>query len=86
MLEGTVLNMRESLVLSRTYGGRIQVGVTLHLMGKIRFQEQRYADALQYVQEAVTIFKDTGSRHLPEAEKTLYDIQNALQNTSIQGV
>jgi hypothetical protein len=69
----------ESLALRRTCGGRIQAGVTLHLMGKIRFQEQRYADALQYVQEAVTIFKDTGSRHLPEAEATLRTIQETIK-------
>ena len=72
----------ESLALSRTYGGRIQAGVTLHLMGKIRLSaalktglQEHYADALQYVQEAVTIFEETGSRHLPEAEETLKKIQ-----------
>ncbi len=70
----------ESLALSRTYGGRIQAGVTLHLMGKIRLQEQHYADALQHVQEAVTIFKDTGSRHLPEAEMTLQKIDKMIES------
>jgi len=65
-------------VLSRTSGGRIQAGVTLHLMGKIRMAEQRYADAWQHVQEAVTIFKETGSRHLAEAEATLQEIQQHL--------
>jgi hypothetical protein len=31
-----------------------------------------------YVQEAVTIFKETGSRHLPEAETTLNTIQEKI--------
>ena len=77
----------ESLALSHTYGGRIQAGVTLHLMGKIRLPtalktglQEHYADALQYVQEAVTIFKETGSRHLPEAEATLKHIQQAIEH------
>ena len=70
----------ESLALSRTYGGRIQAGITLHLMGKIRLQEQRCADALQYVQEAVTIFKETGSRHLSEAEKILEEIKARIEH------
>ena len=75
----------ESLALSRTYGGRIQAGVTLHLMAKIRQQEQRPADALPYIQEAVTIFRETGSRHLADAERTLQAIQermNEQENTS----
>jgi hypothetical protein len=71
----------ESLALSRTYGGRIQTGVTLHLMGKIRLQEQRLEDALPYVQEAVTIFQETGSRHLSEAEATLKHIQARIEHT-----
>jgi hypothetical protein len=75
----------EILVLSRTYGGRIQMGVTLYLMGKIWLCRDGSVTRL-YVPEAVDIFKTTGSRHLSEAEKTLYDIQNALQNTSLQGV
>ena len=33
-----------------------------------------YNEALQYVQEAADIFKETGSRHLPEAEATLEEI------------
>ncbi len=70
----------DNLALSRTYGGRIQAGVTLHLMGKIRLQEQRCADALQPIQEAVTIFKETGSRHLPEAEATLKQIQAKIDH------
>ncbi|GAK53128.1 hypothetical protein U14_04388 [Candidatus Moduliflexus flocculans] len=53
-------------------------GVTLHLMAKIRHQEGRPADALPYIQEAVTIFRDTGSRHLAEAEKTLQEIQRSM--------
>lgn len=65
----------ESLVLSRQYGSKIQAGVTLHLMAKIRFQEKQYEEALNYSQEAVDIFKTTGSRHLPEAEETLRQIQ-----------
>jgi hypothetical protein len=67
-------------MLDRQYGGGIQAGVTLYLMGKIRLQEQRYADALQHVQEAVTIFKETGSRHLPEAEATLKQIQERIEH------
>jgi len=66
---------------------QIQAGVTLHLMGKIRLStalktglQEHYADALQYVQEAVTIFKDTGSRHLPEAEATLKQIQEKIEH------
>ena len=53
-------------------------GVTLHLMAKIRQQEQRPADALPYIQEAATMFRDTGSQHLAEAEKTLRTIQDAI--------
>ena len=68
----------ESLMFSRIYGGRIQAGVTLHLMGKIRLHEQRPEDALPYVQEAVTIFKETGSRHLSDAEATLQTIQEKM--------
>lgn len=44
------MTCEESLALSRTYGGRIQAGVTLHLMAKIRQQEGRPADALPYFQ------------------------------------
>lgn len=76
----------ESLVFSRTCGGRIQAGVTLQLMGKIRLQEQRCADALQYVQEAMTIFKETGSRHLLEAEATLKQIQEKIELRQAQGI
>jgi tetratricopeptide (TPR) repeat protein len=65
----------ESLALSRQYGGRIQAGKTLHLMAKICLKEQHYDEALQYVREAADIFKDTGSRHLPEAEATLKELQ-----------
>ena len=41
----------ESLVLSRTYDGRIQAGVMLHLMGKIWLRRDGSATRL-YVQEA----------------------------------
>lgn len=70
----------ESLALSRQYGGRIQAGKTLHLMGKIRMQENNYDEALKYVQEAVDIFKTTGSRHLPEAEATLQEIEGRIEH------
>jgi tetratricopeptide (TPR) repeat protein len=69
----------ESLALSRQYGGRIQAGRTLHLMGKIRMQENNYDEALKYVQEAVDIFKTTGSRHLSEAEATLREIEERIE-------
>jgi hypothetical protein len=56
-------------------------------MGKIRLSialktglQEHYVDALQHVQEAVTIFKDTGSRHLSEAEATLKHIQQAIEH------
>lgn len=65
----------ESLDFSRTYGGRIQAGVTLNLMAKIRIKEERYDEALPYAQEAEQIFRETGSRHLPEAETTLKKLQ-----------
>lgn len=65
----------ESLALSGTYGGRSQAGVTLHLMAKIRLQAGQSAEALPHVQEAVTIFEETGSRHLRDAEATLRNIQ-----------
>ena len=71
------MTCEESLVLSRTYGGRIQAGVTLHLMAKILMQQGRPA-ALAYIQEAVAIFSDTGSRHLAEAEKMFNVIQEQL--------
>ena len=71
----------ESLALSRQYGGRIQVGKTLHLMAKIcratalkTGSEQHYNEALSYIQEAVQIFRETGSRLLPEAEATLREL------------
>lgn len=70
----------ESLALSRQYGGRIQAGLTLHLMGKIRMQENNYDEALKYVQEAVDIFKTTGSRHLSEAEATLQEIEERIEH------
>ena len=37
--------------------------------------EQHYDEALQYVQEAMDIFRDTGSRHLPKVEATLEELQ-----------
>ena len=37
--------------------------------------EQGYDEALQFVQEAADVFRDTGSRHLPEAEATLEELQ-----------
>jgi hypothetical protein len=37
--------------------------------------EQHYDEALQYVREAADIFRKTGSRHLPEAEATLEELQ-----------
>ncbi|GAK53123.1 hypothetical protein U14_04383 [Candidatus Moduliflexus flocculans] len=54
-------------------------------MAKIRQQEGRPADALTYIQEAVAIFRETGSRHLAEAERTLQMIQvtiNEQRNAS----
>ena len=61
--------------------GRIQVGKTLHLMAKIcratalkTGSEQHYNEALSYIQEAVQIFRETGSRLLPEAEATLREL------------
>jgi hypothetical protein len=44
-------------------------------MAKIRMKKQRYDEALQNVREAADIFRDTGSRHLPEAEVTLEELQ-----------
>jgi hypothetical protein len=38
-------------------------------------KEQGYDKALPYVQEAMEIFRDTGSRRLPEAEATLGELQ-----------
>ena len=62
--------------MSHLFGGRIQTGVTLHLMANIRLREGRAAaDALPYIQEAVAMFRDTGSRHLPAAEVTLRTIR-----------
>lgn len=46
-----------------SFDGRIQAGVTLHVMDKIRLQEGKYVEALQHVQEAVTIFREAGSTH-----------------------
>lgn len=43
------------------FGGRVQAGVTLHLMANIHLQQGRPADALPYIQEAVTMFKETGT-------------------------
>ena len=63
--------------MSHLFGGRIQAGVTLHLMAKILMQQGRPA-ALAYIQEAVAIFNDTGSRHLAEAEKMFNVIQEQL--------
>ena len=53
-------------------------GITRHLMASIRQQEGRPANALPYIQEAVTSFRDTGSRHLADAEQTLQAIQQHL--------
>ena len=71
---------QESFALSRQYSSRIQADKTLD--GKIRLStalktgsEQRYDEALQYVQEAADIFRDTSSRHLPEVEATLEELQ-----------
>ena len=47
-------------------------------MAKIRQQEQRPADALPYIREAVTIFREIGSRNLAEAEQTLHAIQENI--------
>ena len=63
--------------MSHLFGGRIQAGVTLHLMAKILMQQGRPA-ALPYIQEAVAMFRDTGSRHLAEAEKMFNVIQEQL--------
>lgn len=50
-------------------------------MAKIRLadalktgSEQRYNEALPYMQEAAQILRDTGGRHLPEADATLEEI------------
>lgn len=72
---------QESLALSRTYGGRIQAGKTLHLMAKIRFQEKQYNEALEDITEAVAIFRTTGSRHLSEAEDTFRQIKFYSEKT-----
>jgi hypothetical protein len=40
----------------------VLAGVTLHLMAKIRQQEQRPADALPYIQEAVAIWRTQSRR------------------------
>lgn len=66
---------KESLVFSRTYGGRIQSGITLHLMAKISLKTSCIEEALSFTQEAAQIFKETGSFHLPEAEATLKELQ-----------
>ena len=50
-------------------------------MAKIRQQEGRPADALPHIQETVTMFRDTGSRHMAEAEQTLQEIQQRMQAT-----
>ena len=57
----------------------------LHLMASIRAcrdgSPTRLDDpsaALSSIQEAVAIFRETGSRHLAEAEKTLQAIQECL--------
>ena len=63
--------------MSHLFGGRIQAGVTLHLMAKILMQQGRAA-ALPYIQEAVAIFRETSSRHLSEAEKMFNVIQEQL--------
>ena len=75
---GALATCEESLAISRMYGERIQDGVTLNLMVKIRQQEQRSADAFPYIQEAVAIFRETGSRHLADAERTLQAIQTTM--------
>jgi hypothetical protein len=41
----------------------------------VQVKEQRYDEALQYVREAADIFRNTGSRHLPEAEATMEELQ-----------
>ncbi len=61
----------ESLAISRQYGGKIQDGVTLHLLSKILLKKGQRDEALQCVQEAVDIFRTSGSRYLPGAEKTM---------------
>lgn len=42
--------------------------------------KQHYDEALQYVREAVEIFRDTGSRHLPEAETTLREVEGRIEH------
>ncbi len=44
-------------------------------MAKILMQDGKPEEALPHIQEAVTIFEGTGSRHLPEAEATLEELQ-----------
>ena len=58
--------------------GRIQAGVTRLLMARILMQDGKPAEALPHIQEAVTIFEETGSRHLPEAQATLERIQEHI--------
>jgi hypothetical protein len=65
------------LSIQWAYSGRCH---TLYLMGKINLQEGKYAEALAHVQEAVTIFRETGSRHLPDAEATLKYLQERIEH------
>jgi hypothetical protein len=53
---------------------------TLHLMAKIRLHAGQPVEALTHVQEAVTIFRETDSRHLPEAEATLQKIYSMIKS------
>ena len=75
-MDGIVIyEYEERLALKQQYGSRIQADRTLHLMAKIRMKEQHCDEVLQYVREAVDIFRETGSRHLPEAEAMLEELQ-----------
>lgn len=84
-LADALAKCEESLLLCRKYGGRLLLGKVLHLMSKIRLSTmiransiEQFEDAKKCIQEAVIIFKEVGSYHLPEAEKTLQQMQNAL--------
>ncbi|XOF33416.1 MAG: caspase, EACC1-associated type [Candidatus Electrothrix sp. YB6] len=65
----------ESIFISKKYGGRNQTGIALHLLSKILLKKGQRDEALQCVREAVDIFRTSGSRYLPEAEKTLAEIE-----------
>ncbi len=53
----------------------VESALQLQLMAKMLMQNGKPAEALPHIQDAVTIFEGTGSRHLPEAEATLEERQ-----------